>query len=192
VIDRHAARRLLQLLTVLCPLLLAACPQWASADEDAAALERNVKAAFIYKFAAYVEWPSTAFADAESPIVIGVAGDDAMAAEVARITASRQIGGRPFTVRQVGDADSLNGLHILFVARADSARLGQFVKVLQSRPTLVVTDGDGARAHGSAINFLMVDGRVRFNIANDEAEKRGIKLSSRLLSVAQNVQGAAQ
>jgi hypothetical protein len=187
-----AAARSLRALAALGIALLTALQPLARADDDAVALERGVKAAFLYKFAAYVEWPESAFPGSDSPIVIGVAGDDALAAELARITANRVIGGRSFAVRRVYDPDSLNGLQMLFIGRADNARVAQYTKALQSRPTLVVTESEGVRAQGSVINFVIVDGRVRFSIANDEAERRGIKLSSRLLSVAQNVQGTGQ
>lgn len=182
IASARAVRVLLQL-----ALLFFICGP-AFADDDPATLERNVKAAFLYKFAAYVEWPDTVFAASDSPIVIGVAGDEAMYAELSRITAGRQVGGRPLATRWVGDAEALGGLNILFVARSENARLQQYVKASQSRPILLVTESDNARGQGSIINFVVVDGRVRFWIANQEAEKRGLKLSSRLLSVAQNVQ----
>jgi hypothetical protein len=171
-------------------LLVSASPA-AVADEEATAPERNVKAAFLYKFAAYVEWPEAAFTAPDSPIVIGVTGDDALEAELTRITAGRQVGGRPLAVRHVNDVDALGGLHIMFVGRADSARLQLFVRALQSRPVLLVTETETAHGLGGIINFVVVDGRVRFWIANQEAEKRGLKLSSRLLSVAQNVQATS-
>jgi YfiR/HmsC-like len=172
--------------------MLATWPLHAGAEDDASTLERNVKAAFLYKFTAYVEWPAAAFAAPDSPIVIGVAGDDALAAELGRITANRQVAGRPLTVRRVADSDNLGGLHMLYLGHGETARIPQFVRALQSRPTLLVTEAEGARAQGSIISFVVVDGRVRFNIANDEAEKRGLKLSSRLLQVAQNLQGVTQ
>jgi hypothetical protein len=187
-----AAIRALRTAIVLCVATLAMLPASAHAEDDSIVLERNVKAAFLYKFSAYVEWPAGAFAAPDSPIIIGVAGDDALSAELARITANRQVSGRPLTVRRVGDPSGLDGLHILYIGHAETARMAQFVKALQSRPTLLVSEAEGARVPGSIISFLVVDGRVRFNIANDEAEKRGLKLSSRLLQVAQNLQGATQ
>jgi len=160
----------------------------AVADDESSVSERDVKAAFLYKFAAYVDWPDSAFVAPDSPIVIGVAGDEAMASELVRITAGRQVKGRGLAIRRVSDADNLGGLHILFIGHADSPRLLQFAKASQSRPILLVTEAENEREPGGIINFVLVDGHVRFWIANQEAEKRGLKLSSRLLSVAQNVQ----
>ena len=180
--------RTLRVLMLLGVALLTGWLSNAIADDDSAVSERDVKAAFLYKFAAYVDWPDSAFAAPDSPIVIGVAGDDAIASELVRITVGRQVKGRNFAIRRVADADNLGGLHILFVGRADSARLLQFSRASQSRPILLVTEAENERGPGGIINFILIDGHVRFWIANQEAEKRGLKLSSRLLSVAQNVQ----
>jgi hypothetical protein len=185
------AMRALRVVILLALALLVSASPAAVADEEATAPERNVKDAFLDKFAAYVEWPEAAFTAPDSPIVIGVTGDDALEAELTRITAGRQVGGRPLAVRRVNDIDALSGLHILFVGRADNARLQLFVRALQSRPVLLVTETEAAHGLGGIINFIVVDGRVRFWIANQEAEKRGLKLSSRLLSVAQNVQATS-
>jgi hypothetical protein len=184
-----------RMLRVFALLVAVASTAWlpsAFGDEEGVASEREVKAAFLYKFAAYVEWPDSAFAAPDSPIVIGVAGDETIASELVRITAGRQVKGRGFAIRRVADTDSLAGLHILFVGRGDSARLQQFFRASQSRPILLVTEGENERGPGGIINFILVDGHVRFWIANQEAERRGLKLSSRLLSVAQNVQVNSQ
>jgi prepilin-type processing-associated H-X9-DG protein len=180
--------RALRVLALLGAVALAGGMPNAVADDESAVSERDVKAAFLYKFAAYVDWPDSAFAAPDSPIVIGVAGDEAIASELGRITAGRQVKGRGFAIRRVADTENLGGLHILFVGRGESARLLQFSRASQSRPILLVTEAENERGPGGIINFVLVDGHVRFWIANQEAEKRGLKLSSRLLSVAQNVQ----
>ena len=76
---------------------------------------------------------------------------------------------------------------MLFIGKTESARLNQLAQSAQPRSILTVTESDGALAHGSVINFVLNDGRVRFEIALDSAEKSGLKLSSRLLAVAQEV-----
>jgi hypothetical protein len=184
--------RALRVLAVVGAAALAAWFSSAVADDEGTVAERDVKAAFLYKFAAYVDWPESAFAAPDSPIVIGVAGDDAITGELVRITAGRQVNGRSFAIRRVADADNLGGLHILFVARAESSRLQQFSRASQARPILLVTEAEHEHGVGGVINFVLVDGHVRFWIATQEAEKRGLKLSSRLLSVAQNVQANSQ
>jgi hypothetical protein len=94
---------------------------------------------------------------------------------------------RPVVVRRLKPGDSLDGVHVLFLGKAETARLAQFTQAAQSRSILLVTESDGALAQGSIINFVMAERRVRFEIALDSAEKSRLKLSSRLLAVAQQV-----
>ncbi|MEO7726070.1 MAG: YfiR family protein [Burkholderiales bacterium] len=172
-------------------LLLASSQLPAQAQDDATALERRVKAAFIFKFPGYVEWPAGTFARADAPVNIAVVGDDEIAAELAALAAGRTVDGRPLVIKKASGAQSLADANVVFVGRAELARLPQVAKLVQARPVLIVTDAPGALNHASMINFVLVQQRVKFEIAVDEAEKRGLKLSSRLLSVAQSVRKAA-
>ena len=153
--------------------------------EEESTLEQRVKAAFLYQFAGYVEWPPNSFPQSTTPISIAVMGADTVAGELDQVVTGRTIGGRSVTVKRVKPGESLAGVHILFVGRAESARLGQLGT---PKAMLTVTETDGALTHGSMINFVLVERRVRFEIALDSAEKSGLKLSSRLLAVAQQVQ----
>ena len=164
------------------------CATWnARTAEEPSTLENQVKAAFLYKFAGYVDWPSTSFARPDTPLTIAVAGADAIAAELVQATSGRTVEGRTVTVKRVKAGESLAGVHILFVGKAESARLNQWVQSARPISVLTVTESDGALAQGSVINFVMADRRVRFEVALDSAEKSKLKLSSRLLAVAQQV-----
>ena len=172
-------------LVLVCVLVLAG---WnAGAAEDGATLEQRVKAAFLYQFAGYVEWPANSFAQADTPVTIAVMGADPLAAELKQLAAGRTVGGRPVAVKPVKPGEPLAGVHILFIGSAESARLAQVVQSAKPRPVLTVTEADGALSQGSMINFVIVDRRVRFEVALDSAEKNGLRLSSRLLAVAQQV-----
>jgi hypothetical protein len=155
--------------------------------QDAA--EHRIKAAFLSKFGAYVEWPARAFAGPDSPIRIGVIGDDAIAAELTQLTAGRQVAERGVLVRRMQRGEALDGLHILFVGRTDAARLGEILAKAKGQPLLTVTDSDSddALARGSIINFVLVQDRVRFDVATAPAEHGNLKISSRLLGVARQV-----
>lgn len=155
------------------------------------ALEQRVKVAFLYKFLGYTEFPANVFADAASPIVIGVVGDDDMAAELARIVAGRSVNNRPVTVRALRESELGGNLHLLFVAGSDCAKCTRIVKAAAGA-LLVVTECDSGLVPGSVINFRIVDERVRFDVALDVAERNNVKLSSRLLTVANRVQKGAQ
>jgi hypothetical protein len=171
----------------LCVAALAGSSACASAVEDPSLLEQRVKAAFLYQFASYVEWPGQAFAQADTPVTIAVMGAQTLAAELKQLVTGRTVGGRPVAVKQVRPGDPLAGVHILFIGNAESGRLAQLAQAPKPRPMLTVTESDGALSQGSMINFVIVERRVRFEVGLDSAEKNGLRLSSRLLAVAQQV-----
>jgi len=172
-------------------MLLAIAAGWPAsntgAQESAGALEHQVKAAFLYKFAAFVDWPTAAFARPDTPLTIAVAGAEDVAGELAQATSGRIVEGRTVTVLRVKPGDPLSGVHILFVGRTENARLQKWAQTAQPRSVLTVSESEGALIQGSVINFVVIDRRVRFEIALDSAEKSGLKLSSRLLAVARHV-----
>ena len=146
----------------------------------------SVKAAFLYKFAGYVEWPASP-ADTDAPITIGVAAADPFAAELAEITRGRTVAGRPINVRRVAADDSFDGLQILFIANQGRGGERGLLANARSRPILTVTESAGALADGSIINFTQDKDRVRFEISLYSAEQSMLKLNSRLLAVADSV-----
>nr|WP_306673946.1 YfiR family protein [Tahibacter caeni] len=172
-------------LTLLLGLLLSLAAAATHGDDAEAPLEKRVKAAFIYKFATYVDWPASAFAAPDSPLVFGVLGDRAIAEEIGRAVNGRLIDAHPLQVRELRDGDDLKDVNVLFVG-AGSA-LAPVLGASGVRPVLVVTEADSALSQGSVINFIVADGRVRFEISAAGAEQRGLKLSSRLLAVAHNL-----
>jgi len=168
-------------------LLLLACvalPAIALANRTA---EAQIKAAFLYKFGGFVEWPAHAFERPDSPFTIGVLGADAVATELERVVPGRTVQGRPIAVRKVKRGESLAGLHLLFVGVAESARIGEMVGGLKGQPLLLVTESENALAQGSMINFVAVEDKVRFDVALPPAERGQLKISARLLAVARKV-----
>ena len=174
-------------LAVLGLAWLGGWPPDVSAQDNAAARERRVKAAFIFKFAGFVEWPETAFPQPFTAVTIAVIGDDELAAELSAITAGRAVEGRPLTIRKTRSLEAVADAHMVFVGRAEIARLPQLAKLARARPVLILTDAPNALAQGSMINFMLVERRVKFEIHLEEAERHGLKLRSRLLAVAQIV-----
>ena len=119
-----------------------------------------------------------------SPIVIGVLGADDIAEALRTLAAGRTVGDRPVEVRRVHPGDPLDGMHMLFVGRAEASRVAQLAPVAQQHGVLLVTDFEGALDEGSAINLLVIENRVRFEVSLDATEKSGLRLSSRMLAVA--------
>jgi hypothetical protein len=131
------------------------------------------------------------FADPTSPLVIGVLGSDDMAQEVQRSVAGRGVNGRPILVRSLHEGEPAGAVHLLFVAGSDNAKVARVLRQLSPGPILSISEcGHGLQA-GSIINFTIIDQHVRFDVSLDAAEKNNIKLSSRLLSVANHVNKGA-
>jgi hypothetical protein len=149
--------------------------------------ERTVKAAFLYKFAGYVQWPDAPDGAAGEPLSIGVLGADDFARELAAVTSGRTVVDRPITVRRLAPGDLLDDLHILFVGQDDDDRLGDSLAAARGRPILIVTESEGALDDGSMINFAVDRQRVRFDVSLSSAERNGLRLNSRLLAVARRV-----
>jgi len=175
----RALARFVACMTLLAGLLIA-LPVIA-ADTEAAA-ERRIKAAFLVKFVEYVEWPPGAFTGADAPLVIGVAGDDAMVRELQSMVVDRRFGERRFEARAVvGDDLATHPVQVLFVAH------GPYAPSDHGPPMLVVTDVPSGLGPGATLNFVVKDGRVQFEASLEDAERRHLKLGSGLLSVARNL-----
>jgi hypothetical protein len=151
------------------------------------ATEASVKAAFLFKFAAYVDWPPNSFPTPEAPFAIGVVANEDVANELAKVVAGRQISGHPVTVKRVRDGESFRGLHMVFVGRSAADRLSTLIRAAQLPALLIVTESERGLEAGSAINFVVADDRVGFEVSLDAAERNGLRISSRMLSVARRV-----
>jgi hypothetical protein len=160
----------------------------AVAQPEAVAAQRRIEAAYLYKFGAYITWPAEAFQGADSPFVIGVAGDDTMADDLTTLVAGRSVGGRPVLVRRVRAGESATGIHLLFIA-AGTPQGDAMVAAVRDKPIVTVTEGDDGLERGADMSFVLVDNRVRFEVALDVATRDGVKVSSQLLSVAEKVTG---
>ena len=156
-----------------------------------ARLELQVKAAYLYKFAGFVDWPDAAFARPDSPLVIGVAGNDELAAQLERVASGRSVGGHPLAVRRIQRGESLAGLHVLYAASADAAA-SVLLGAARGLPLLTVGEApDAPNAPSAMIRFQMVEERLRFEVALAQVAPSGLKISARLLSAAWRVTGGA-
>ena len=153
-------------------LWLAAAGVGASAAEP---LEASVKAAYLAKFAFYVDWPPAAFAGPTAPIVLCIVGDDAFGALVEEATAGQAVQGRAIAVKRLKAISRESGCHIAYVGA--EARL----EAVKGSPVLLVTDALGGNG---MINFVLRDNRVRFTVDDDLAAQFGLGISSKLLNVA--------
>lgn len=153
--------------------------------------ESSVKAAFLLKFASFVEWPAGTFARPGQPLVIGVADDDEFQASLELLVAGRSIEDRPVVVRRITESNGatvIAGVHILYLGPRRDSRLRETIESVRGPVLIVSSQPQGLKA-GSVINFSPDGGRVRFSVSLDAAERRDLKLSARLLAVAQAIEG---
>lgn len=145
------------------------------------ALETEVKATFLYKFAPFVGWPASAFDNPASPFTICVVGSDPFGSVLDRAVAGQAVGGRAIQVRRMGTLDKTASCQIVY---ADGPAVAKTLKALHGQPVLTVTDGPAAPG---IIDFTIDQGRVRFRIDDAEAAACNLTISSKLLSLALSV-----
>jgi hypothetical protein len=167
-------------------LLLAGTSAPAQAPTDVT--ETALKAAFLFKFAAFVDWPPGTFQRPDQPLVIGVSGDDPVALDLEHLVAGRSVAGRPLVARRVAENGPFTDLHVLFLGNRRDHKLREALAAVPG-PVLVVTEQPEALRLGSVLNFSSEGGRVRFSASLASAEARNLRLSSRLLAVAHLVEG---
>jgi len=146
--------------------------------------EYEVKAAFLYKFANFVEWPSD---ERTSPLGICVLGQDPFGQALDSVVKGKSINGREFTIRRLKTRDAAGDCHILFIGASESRQLTPILTSLRGSPVLTVGDIAGFCENGGTINLVVSDKRVGLEINPTSAERAGLLLSSRLLSLARIV-----
>ena len=169
-------------------LLLAAAAGWLAPGvlrAQAAPPSRDtlVKAAFLHKFASFVEWPAGAFAKPDAPLRIGILGDDLVWRDLIDLARDRDRDGRPVTVTRLTASDSLAGFHILYLKASSPSRISDLLANVPEG-TLTVADSDGAHPRGSVLSFFLEEGRVRFGVSLDAASRQRLRLSSTLITIA--------
>lgn len=158
-----------------------------AAPAAATAPEYSIKAAYLYKFASFIEWPEGIFSRADSPLVIGVIGDDEMSDELGRIVVGQQVNGHPLQTRALHAGDALTGVNILFIGNVDNELLAKTLAEAREHAVLTVTGSEERYAQGSMVNLLVVENRVRFEVALEPVEAAHLRISARMLSAALNV-----
>jgi hypothetical protein len=156
----------------------------AAAPAELGREEAAARAAYLYSFLGYIEWPSRALPLTDSPLVIGVLNADEVAAELLLTTLGRKIRNRPVNIRRLQPGDSMEGIHLLYIGPGEPQQVQDAIRQVPQRWTVTVTDDSSADALAGVINFRHIDGRLRFDVSQAAAERGDFKLSSRLLSVA--------
>jgi hypothetical protein len=149
--------------------------------------EYQVKAAFLYNFAKFVEWPADSFKTAKAPILVCVLGHNPFGSGLEDLIRGKSIEGRAFAFRQVSDAPEASGCQILFVSSSDGKRFRSLLGRLKPAGILTVGETQGFASGGGVINFKLDGERVRFEINVEAAEHAQLRISSKLLGLAEIV-----
>jgi hypothetical protein len=160
-----------------------------NADPSDIGREYAIKAAYLYNFAKYVEWPVEAFANGSSPFVIGVLGKDPFGVNLDEIANTKKLEGRKIEIKRFASMNEYSPCHILFVPAAADAKLKETAaKKADNSMTLLVGEEAGFAEKGAVVNFFMESNRIRFEINPATAKRDKLKISSKLLSLAKIVE----
>ena len=183
VLKRPPPRRL-----VVCAALFV----WMLGSSDVWALpaEYQVKALFLFNFTRFVEWPASAFPEPQSPLIIGVLGEDPFGTDLDEVVRGEKIDGRPLLVRRFRHVEEVGDCHILFVSTSEANRLSQILVALKGRSILTVSDDADFARRGGMIHFVNNKNRIQLRINLAAAEAAGLTLSSNLLRPAEIVRAA--
>jgi len=149
------------------------------------AKEYQLKAAFLFNFTKFVEWPAARFADETSPVVIGVFGRNPFDEELANIVKGRTVNGRAIVVTLISTAEQVPHVHLLFVPASEEPRLP--VSVWKNLGIVAVGESDGFVDQGGTITFTQQGDKLRFAVNVATAERDGLKISAQLLKLAASI-----
>jgi hypothetical protein len=136
---------------------------------------------FIFNFSRLIEWPASY---KTGPFVIGVLGSSEVAGELETYTKGKKVGSQDISVVRYKTAQEISTCHILFIPFSKTKQVGEILGVLSGKSTLIITEKSGALDEGSAINFVILEDKMKFELKPENASKFGIKFSSKLQEMA--------
>jgi hypothetical protein len=178
----------LSAMSVALNILVAAAS--AEAQSEAAMPEDEIKAAFLFNFARFIEWPSRQNGP-DSPLILGVIGRDEFADTLERTVQNKSVRGRTLAVKRLSSARDARGCHMVFVGFTDRGRILQVIDAVGPSAVLTVGDAEAFTQKGGMVRFFPEGSRMRFEINVDAAARAGIRISSRLLQLAHVVRDSA-
>jgi hypothetical protein len=146
--------------------------------------EYQIKAAFLFNFAKFVQWPPAAFSSVTSPIIIGILGENPFHDDLARTIRNKTVDDHPLLIKELLSPKDATNCHLLFISTSEKKRLPEILKGLKGTSVLTVGEMDHFTESGGMINFVMQGNKIRFQINQDEATRARLKISSKLMSLA--------
>jgi hypothetical protein len=184
-LDSRRTRRAFFFTIIACCFLLSAPPRALSQKEEGA--EYTIKLAFLFNFTKFVEWPPDSYRDAGAPLMICIVGHDPFSQSLEGELRTRTVGGHPVEVKTLRATDKLSACQIVFVPVTEKDQADRIVRGLKGSRTLTVGETEGFAVLGGIINLTVEGNKVHFEINQVAAERAGLKISSRLLSIAKIV-----
>jgi hypothetical protein len=173
---------------VFCGMLLYGSPVPAA---EVSMTEYQIKALFLFNFTKYVDWPSVSFAETNSPIIIGLYGEDKFGEALQKTVAGKTVAGRRIIPQLIQNDGDLEKCHVLFLTVTDKKRRGEILNRIKASPVLTVGESDQFLEQGGVINFVKKEGKIRLEINREAARQAKLEISSKLLSVADVVKDKA-
>ena len=149
--------------------------------------EYQLKAAYLLQFVRFVEWPAGTFASDNTPLRIGVLGEDPFGGALDEMARGQTVRNRPIVVQRAQRGDDLVDCQMIYLGRSELDRVGNDLAIFSAHAVLTVSDLDHFASHGGDIGFYPDARKVRFEIAPANAQRHGLKLSANLLSLARIV-----
>src|SRR6266850_2672266 len=150
----------------------------------AAVSETELKAAFLYNFAKFVEWPAEAFSSETTPIQIAVFGEDEFTVKLRSLLSDKKAHGRSFEVKRISSSQEAKNCQIVFISNSESRRVPQLLDATRKSPVLTIGETDQFLDAGGMINFVFEDTQLRFEVNPEAAQKAKLEISSKLLRLA--------
>jgi hypothetical protein len=151
------------------------------------ALEYRIKAAFLYNFAKFIDWPEAAFSTEDAPVIFCVVGPDPFGDSLRGTVDGRKVGGRDIVIRLDVRPDQTTECHLVFSPNAQAGAVARILQQGVRAGLLTVGEGQGFLESGGIISLVVEDGKVRFDVNTEAAEAADLKVSSQLLKLARTV-----
>jgi hypothetical protein len=156
-----------------------------SASQPTDSREYQIKAAFLFNFTQFVEWPVDAFPEEGTPLVIGILGEDPFDNYLKETVSGEKINGHPLVIQHYKNIDDVKTCHILFINQAEINKPGQGVINLKGKYILTVSDGNDFIKQGGMIRFITKNNKIQIQINPDAAKEVNLIISSKLLRIAE-------
>ena len=154
--------------------------------------EYQIKAAFLFNFMQFVEWPPTVFKNADDPFRIGVLGQDPFNAALEDTVQGETISNHKIIVEHAMQVDDLKNCELIFISKSEKKHVPEILSALDDKPILTVSEIEGFAERGGGINFYLEGNKVRFEVNPDAARHDGLKVSSQLLSLGKIIETAKE